>query len=111
MEPLREPRLEARLPAAPRFVAAHPRTRRKERLLVHRPSVRATLIAIVVGASLTIGLLPLSVAGHEPPDIDPFLYGLGQTESSGRYDAENASSGAFGKYQIMPYNWGPWAAR
>ena len=37
--------------------------------------------------------------------------GLAQIESGGRYDVRNARSGAFGKYQIMPFNWPAWAGR
>jgi hypothetical protein len=32
-------------------------------------------------------------------------------ESGGRYDARNPSSGAYGKYQIMPFNWPSWSRR
>ena len=37
--------------------------------------------------------------------------GLAQQESGGRYDARNPSSGAYGKYQIMPFNWPSWSRR
>ena len=37
--------------------------------------------------------------------------GLAQQESGGRYTARNPSSGAYGKYQIMPFNWPSWARR
>jgi hypothetical protein len=36
---------------------------------------------------------------------------MGQVESGGDYDARNATSGAYGKYQIMPSNWPSWALR
>jgi len=39
------------------------------------------------------------------------MTGLACTESGGRFDAFNAKSGSFGKYQIMPRNWPAWAAR
>ena len=34
---------------------------------------------------------------------------IGKVESGGDYTAQNASSGAYGKYQIMPSNWPAWA--
>lgn len=37
------------------------------------------------------------------------LAGIGTQESGGNYGAINPTSGAIGKYQIMPNNWGPWA--
>jgi len=42
-------------------------------------------------------------------DIDKFMGALAGQESGGNYNAKNGSSGAAGKYQIMPSNWGPWA--
>lgn len=42
-------------------------------------------------------------------DIDKFMSALGGQESGGNYNAHNGDSGAAGKYQIMPTNWGPWA--
>ncbi|HUR16151.1 MAG TPA: SH3 domain-containing protein [Candidatus Limnocylindrales bacterium] len=44
-------------------------------------------------------------------NIDSFLTGLACTESSGRFDAVNQVTGAFGKYQVMPRNWPVWAGR
>jgi hypothetical protein len=39
------------------------------------------------------------------------MTGLACAESSGRFDARNPKSGAFGKYQVMPGNWPVWAGR
>jgi hypothetical protein len=44
-------------------------------------------------------------------DIRTFMTGLACVESGGRFDAVNSSSGALGKYQIMPRNWPAWAAQ
>lgn len=57
-----------------------------------------------------------STGAEVPPhsrhlDIDAFMTGLACTESGGRYTAENAVTGAYGKYQIMPRIWTSWAAR
>lgn len=43
--------------------------------------------------------------------IDAFMNAIAGRESGGDYNARNASSGASGKFQIMPSNWGPWAER
>jgi hypothetical protein len=43
--------------------------------------------------------------------IDAFMNAIAGRESGGDYNARNASSGASGKFQIMPANWGPWAER
>lgn len=45
-------------------------------------------------------------------ELDAFMAAIAQGESGGRYDVPpNPDSGAQGKYQIMPANWGPWAER
>src|SRR5262249_24655599 len=44
-----------------------------------------------------------------PPGLERFLYALGKVESGGRYTAHNSSSGAYGKYQIIPSSWAAWA--
>jgi hypothetical protein len=38
------------------------------------------------------------------------MWAMAQRESNADYYARNPSSGAFGKYQIMPFNWPVWAA-
>jgi hypothetical protein len=50
-------------------------------------------------------------AGGARIGINQFLAGLACTESGGRFDAVNKSSGAMGKYQVMPRNWPVWADR
>jgi hypothetical protein len=42
--------------------------------------------------------------------LDAFMQAIGEQESGGSYTAHNPG-GAYGKYQIMPSNWGPWAER
>jgi hypothetical protein len=68
---------------------------------------------VVIVALLATAVL-VTIQGPAPaqaraPHIDRFLYALAQVESGGKYTARNTSSGAYGKYQIMPANWGPWA--
>jgi hypothetical protein len=75
--------------------------------LVSRP--RALLVALAA-AILTTGVLVPPVAAHpEPKGLDAFMRAVGHVESGGRYDAVNPVSGAYGKYQIMPFNWPVWA--
>jgi transglycosylase-like protein len=70
---------------------------------------RASLVA-TFATVLVLGLVPASpAAGHEPDGIDRFLQAVGEVESGGRYEARNRSSGAYGKYQIMPSSWRGWA--
>jgi hypothetical protein len=56
------------------------------------------------------------VSGSSPspsPDrgvtLSAFMRAIAHVESGGRYTAVNKSSGARGKYQIMPSNWPGWA--
>jgi hypothetical protein len=56
-------------------------------------------------------MFPAATAAHAIPGFDRFMAALGQVESGGRYDARNADSGAYGKYQILPSNWPAWAER
>ncbi|HET7677457.1 MAG TPA: hypothetical protein VFK38_06355 [Candidatus Limnocylindrales bacterium] len=60
---------------------------------------------------LVAALVPLPIAAHQPAGLKEFMRALGQVESGGRYSARNAHSGAYGKYQIMPFNWPTWARR
>ncbi|HEX7223937.1 MAG TPA: transglycosylase family protein [Candidatus Limnocylindrales bacterium] len=72
---------------------------------------RAVVVAIVA-AALVVSILPsVAASAGAPPGIDRFLYALGQVESGGNYYALNPTSGAYGKYQIMPTNWPGWALR
>lgn len=43
--------------------------------------------------------------------LDQFMAAIAKVESGGRYTARNKSSGAYGKYQIMPANWAGWAKK
>jgi hypothetical protein len=68
------------------------------------------LLVAVAASILAAGLLVPPVSAHpEPKGLDTFMRAIGYLESGGRYDAVNAVSGAYGKYQIMPVNWPVWA--
>ncbi len=70
---------------------------------------RAAVVAIVA-AALVVSIVPtVHVLAAAPPGLEPFLYALGEVESGGSYTARNATTGAYGKYQILPSNWPTWA--
>jgi len=78
-------------------------------LRVAVPRARAAVVS-VFATILVLGLVPPTPAvAHEPDGIDRFMEAVGQVESGGRYQAHNRSSGAYGKYQIMPTSWRGWA--
>jgi hypothetical protein len=67
----------------------------------------ATISVSVVGVAQ-----PADVAAKPPTQGDQlrFMWAMAQQESGADYYARNTASGAFGKYQIMPFNWSAWAA-
>ena len=61
-------------------------------------------------AAIILTITPAAISSATPPaGLEPFLYALGQVESGGSYTARNTSSGAYGKYQILPSSWAAWA--
>ena len=72
--------------------------------------LRAAATALITALLLLVLAVPAITQAEDPPDVDRFMAALGAVESNGRYDAVNSSSGAMGKYQIMPSNWPSWAA-
>lgn len=80
---------------------------------MHVRTTRRRTIAVAAMATIFM----LSVVGPEvaraatPPGLGRFMNAIGHVESGGRYTARNATSGAYGKYQIMPANWPSWARR
>jgi hypothetical protein len=77
------------------------------RVVSHRPIAAALGLAVV----LSIAASPAAPAASAHPNIglERFMYALGQVESGGRYTARNSSSGAYGRYQIIPSSWRAWA--
>lgn len=79
------------------------------------PDVVGRLRAVgsaLIAALLLVGLLgPSLTRAVDPPNLDRFMAALGAVESNGRYDAVNATSGALGKYQILPSNWRAWSLK
>jgi hypothetical protein len=71
---------------------------------------RRSFAVAVASAALFMATIPgAGMSASRPPHLERFLAALGQVESSGRYTARNAASGAYGKYQIMPASWKEWA--
>jgi hypothetical protein len=71
---------------------------------------RRAVAAALLSAALLVSIVPaIGYSATTPPGLERFLYALGQVESGGSYTARNATSGAYGKYQIMPASWAAWA--
>ena len=70
---------------------------------------RAVPVALLVAAFLASLVPAVGDSATAPPGLERFLYALGEVESGGSYTARNATSGAYGKYQIMPASWAAWA--
>ena len=58
---------------------------------------------------LLAAVAPVATFAKDPPGLARFMNAIAKVESGGRYTAQNTSSGAYGKYQIMPSNWPAWA--
>lgn len=75
-----------------------------------RTGRRSAVVVALVAAALTIGVVgPSASAATAPSGLLRFREAVGQVESGGNYTARNLTSGAYGKYQIMPSNWPSWA--
>ena len=73
-----------------------------------RAAIAATLAAtLAVGAIGGLGTAPALAA--DPPGLEKFMTATARVESNGNQKAVNQTSGAFGRYQIMPSNWQSWA--
>jgi len=84
--------------------------------LARRTPIRRLLALFLVGlfAAASVGLTRgESVAAGAPDHREQmrFMWAMAGQESGWDYYARNSSSGAFGKYQIMPFNWPVWAAQ
>ena len=83
----------------------------------HVPTVWRRLVPMflaLVIVALAAGAAPRPGFAAEPPERNEqlrFMWAMAQQESGGDYYARNVSSGAFGRYQIMPFNWPAWAQK
>jgi hypothetical protein len=73
--------------------------------------LKAVLVAIFATIVLAGAIVPAATFASDPPGLARFMWALGKVESGGDYYARNDSSGAYGKYQIMPSSWRAWADR
>lgn len=63
----------------------------------------AALVAAIVGAAPAVAA--------DPPGLERFMSAVARVESGGNHKAVNKTSGAYGRYQILPTNWRAWARR
>jgi hypothetical protein len=87
---------------------------RSASVLGHPLAVRRWLVLLCAALLLatTAGLASARPAEAGPPahrDQLRFMWAMAGQESGWDYYARNETSGAFGKYQIMPFNWPVWA--
>ncbi|MFV2062145.1 MAG: hypothetical protein ACC726_01370 [Chloroflexota bacterium] len=81
------------------------------RIRLARCSVLGLLVAALLVAATTFAVAnEARAAGPSRTQQLRFMWAMAGQESGGDYYARNRSSGAFGKYQIMPFNWPAWAA-
>jgi transglycosylase-like protein len=73
--------------------------------------LKAVPVAILATIMLVGVIGPTTTLASDPPGLARFMYAMGRVESGGNYYARNATSGAYGKYQIMPASWRAWAGR
>jgi hypothetical protein len=66
----------------------------------------ALLLATTLGLAVT---RPTAAGAPAQRDQLRFMWAMAGQESGWDYYARNSQSGAFGKYQIMPFNWPVWA--
>ena len=70
------------------------------------------LVVVLLLLTLIAAALPGIAAGARttaPDRLGEFLWGLAGQESGWDWTTRNVSSGAYGRYQIMPVNWPAWA--
>ncbi len=80
-----------------------------------RPALVGRWLSLLLASSLVATMLGVATVrpaeagapGHR--DQLRFMWAMAGQESGWDYYARNSTSGAFGKYQIMPFNWPVWA--
>lgn len=73
---------------------------------------RSAVIVATVATSLLLGVVGAAPTyAADPPGLERFMTAVARVESGGNHRAVNRTSGAYGRYQIMPANWRPWARR
>jgi hypothetical protein len=65
-----------------------------------------------LATALLIGVVgPAPTHAADPPGLERFMTAVARVESGGNHRARNQTSGAYGRYQILPANWRAWAGR
>lgn len=73
---------------------------------------RPAVIVAILASSLLIGIVgPAPIRAADPPGLQRFMNAVARVESGGNHRAVNRTSGAYGRYQILPENWRAWARR
>jgi hypothetical protein len=78
------------------------------------PFIAPWALLLAVSAAALLGAVAAGPAAAGDPTRQAqvrFMWAMAGQESGWDYYARNAASGAFGKYQIMPFNWPVWAAQ
>ena len=77
------------------------------------PSGRRMVVLVVALSGILVGSIagPARTLASDPPQLSRFMDAVAQVESHGNHTAVNKTSGAYGRYQIMPDNWRAWARR
>ncbi len=73
--------------------------------------LKAVFVALLATIILIGVIGPATTMAGDPPGLARFMYAIGRAELGGSYTARNSTSGAYGKYQIMPSSWRAWAGR
>jgi hypothetical protein len=77
-----------------------------------RSGRRQAVVGAGLAAALTIGVIGAAPAqASDPPGLERFMTAVARVESGGNHTAVNETSGAYGRYQILPDNWRAWARR
>jgi hypothetical protein len=71
----------------------------------------AVLVAVLAAILVVDVAGPGRTLASDPPLLERFMRAVAQVESHGNLTAVNATSGAYGRYQILPDNWRAWARR
>jgi len=70
---------------------------------------RSAVLVAALATTLVLTASGSAVFAASPPGLSRFMQAIGRIESGGNYTARNSTSGAYGKYQILPSNWPAWA--
>jgi hypothetical protein len=77
-----------------------------------RPGRQIAFLVAALAVVLVVDIAgPAATLATDPPQLGRFMSAVGQVESHGNHTARNVRTGAYGRYQILPHNWRPWARR